>query len=141
MTDLMQPNHYNLSGDGIEVTYSQAIDERWGLRYHERGRQVNASGKQLRTQATELGTEVTVTLQPVPFSPIPEPIPAPRRITFTLLVPGVNLTVNQSAVEIVTAGIETTSHTSLIGPVSIIGLLQQYRIIQLNGTASIVRHQ
>lgn len=130
MADLNEPNLYELSYGDVGLTYSTtSIDGSPRFNFREAERNLNFSGEQIRTQATELGTEVTVTL---------EVIPDLRTVTLTLLVPAINLG-NETEVGFATAAIETTNHTTIGGPRLITGPLQTYRVIPLEGTAKNVR--
>jgi hypothetical protein len=130
MTDLKEPNLYELSRDNIELTYSTtSVDGSARFSFRDAERKLDFSGEQIRTCATELGTEVTVTL---------EVIADDRTVTLTLLVPDVNLG-QETEVQLATAAIETTNHTTFGGPRLITGPLQTYRVIELHGTAKSVQ--
>lgn len=126
MTDLKEPNEYELSRDDITLTYSTtSFAGPPSFSFRDAGREFHFSGEQIRTRATDLGTEVTVTL---------ENIPDDRTVTLTLLVPAINLG-EEKEVPFDTAAIETTSHTTIGGTRSITGPLQTYRVIELHGIA------
>lgn len=72
---------------------------------------------------TDLGTEVTVTL---------EAIADLQTVTLTLLVSAINLG-EETEARFATVAIETTNHTTIGGPRLIIGPLRTYRVIELNG--------
>ncbi|MGH3621162.1 MAG: hypothetical protein ACRDQ5_05145 [Sciscionella sp.] len=130
MADFNEPNLFELACDGVEVTYSTtSIDGSPRLSFRDADRKFDFSGEQVRSTATELGTEVTVTLEVVPDL---------RTVTLTLLVPGANLG-NETEVTLITAAIETTNHTTFGGPRLITGPLQTYRLIELHGTAKQVQ--
>src|SRR5262245_13548259 len=58
-----QPNLYQLSGDGIEVTYSTSgFDGKPHLSYQDAMQSKQFAGDQIRTVKTEIGTLVTVTI-------------------------------------------------------------------------------
>jgi hypothetical protein len=129
MEDLKEPNLYELSCDGVELTYStSSSDGSVRFSFREAERNLDFSGEQIRTRATDLGTEVTVTL---------EAIADLRTLTLTLLVPAINLG-EETEAQFATAAIETTNHTTIGGPRLIIGPLQTYRVIELHGTAKSV---
>jgi hypothetical protein len=130
MTDLKEPNRYELSRDDIELTYSTtSIDGSARFSFRDAGRKFDFSGEQIRTRATDLGTEMTVTL---------ENIPDAQTVTLTLLVPAINLGQKRES-QFDTAAIETTNHTTIAGPKLVTGPLQTYRVIELHGTAKIVQ--
>ena len=123
---LTEPNDYELSCDGVTLTYSTtSFDGSPRLSFREGGRALDFSGEEIGTLATKLGTEVTVTL---------EVISDDRTVTLTLLVPAINLGEGPD-IEFATVAIETTNLTTIGGPALITGPLQTYRVIELNGTA------
>jgi hypothetical protein len=130
MLDLREPNYYELSCDDVELTYSTtSFDGSRRLRFRDAERKIDFSGEEIHTRETDLGTEVTVTL---------ETIADLRTVTVTLLVPAINLG-QETEVQFATAAIETTNHTIIGGPRLITGPLQTYRVIELHGTAKDVQ--
>lgn len=56
----LEPTLFELTGDGVQITYStSSFQGPPQFRYNER----TFTGEEIRTQASELGTEVSVTLQ------------------------------------------------------------------------------
>jgi hypothetical protein len=130
MADLKEPNLYELSCDDVALTYSTtSFDGSPRISFRDAERKLDFSGEQIRTSATELGTEVTVSL---------EFIADLRAVTLTLLVPAINLG-EETEIPFDTVAIETTNHTTIGGPRLITGPLQTYRVIALNGTAKFVQ--
>jgi hypothetical protein len=130
MADLKTPNLYELSCDGVELTHSTtSFDGSARFNFREAERNLDFSGEQIRTRATDLGTEVTVTI---------EAIADLRTVTLTLLVPAINVG-QETEARFATAAIETTNHTTIGGPRPIVGPLQTYRVIELHGTAKSVQ--
>jgi len=84
------------------------------------------SGDDIDTQATKLGTEVTVTLDAVPDL---------QTITLTLLLPSFRLGADLAA-EFETLAVRTTTRTSIAGPPT--GPGQSYEAIGLHGVAKSV---
>lgn len=126
MATLKEPNLYELSCDGVVLTYStSSITGSARVYFRDGQREVDASGQEIRTISTELGTEVTITLEAVPDL---------HTVTLTLLVPDINLG-TQSEVDLDAVAIETTQHTSIGGPALVAGVQQTYRVIALHGTA------
>jgi hypothetical protein len=126
---IKEPDLYELSCDGVVLTYStSSITGSARFSFREGQREVNASGTEIRTNSTELGTEVTVTLEVVPDL---------RTVTITLLVPDINLG-KQFEIDFETVAIETTQHTGIGGPGLVAGPLRTYRVIALHGTAKSV---
>ena len=129
MTDLKEPNSYELSHGKVKLTYlTTSIDGSARFSFREAHRNFDFSGKQIRNRVTDLGTEVTVTHEVVADS---------RTVTLTLLVPAINLG-QETEIQFSTAAIETTNHTTFGGPSQITGPLQTYRVIELHGTAKSV---
>jgi hypothetical protein len=129
MGELKEPNYYELRGDDVTVTY-RTLGTSSSFSYCTEELQLHFDGEKIRTQTTELGTEVSVTVEEVPDL---------RTVTFTLLVPLVNLGQEALGVELDTAAVETTNHTTIGGPSLIIGPIQTYRVVRLNGIASDMR--
>jgi len=78
-----QPNLFELAGEYTRITYSTtSITGQPQFHYQDRQRDVNATGDGIRSQDSEIGTLVTVTL---------EVIPDLHTLTVTLLVPQINL--------------------------------------------------
>src|ERR1700686_226513 len=77
------PNHYQLQGDHLHVTYSTtSFGGKPQLSYQDASQSLNFTGDQIRKAPTEIGTLVTVTIH----------LPVDSGSTsFTLLVPAVNL--------------------------------------------------
>ena len=128
-----EPNLFVLQGveqkyRDVNITYSttgfigQPI-----LNYEDSNGTRSFIGDEIRTQETEIGTTVTVTLEAVPDL---------RVVTLTLLVPEINL--DGSPREFETIAIRTTHKTTIGGPGLIKGAVQSYEVIDLNGTARCV---
>jgi len=126
MAELREPNYYELRGDDVTVTY-RALGASSSFAYSREELHLHFAGEEIRTQTTELGTEVSVTVEEVPDL---------RTVTFTLLVPLVNLGQEALVVVFDTTAVETTNHTTIAGPGAIVGPIQTYRVVRLNGTAS-----
>ena len=121
-----QPNLFELSGNGIHVTYSTtSLTGRPLFNYHDAFQVKNFSGDEIQTAETILGKLVTVFLIRTVDS---------GSTTFTLLVPSVNLPSSNSA-NIITEGI-TTLHKFRIPPLQ--GQTELYNVHRLHGTASFV---
>lgn len=129
MADIAAPNLYELACANDLVTYStSSIDGSPRFSFQDGDRSFSASGPEISARPTDLGTEVTVTL---------ESIPDDRTVTLTLLIPGVNLA-EETEASVDTVLIETTNRTSIGGPRLVNGQLQTYRTTRLHGTARIV---
>ena len=121
-----EPDRYDLTGQGIQITYSTGnIDGQPQFRYQGSLGNKTLGKAEFRTQQSELGTLVSVTLQPSLGGTL---------ISLTLLVPDINMA-GQSQQPIETLAIQTTS----AGPDTITQEARQsYQVFQLQGTAQFV---
>ncbi len=123
-----EPNHFELKGTGIEVTYStSSFSGQPQLTYKDKKRILTFQGEEIRQLDSEIGLQVTVTLEQVPDL---------RTETLTLILPAINLEVTEIPFQ--TNAIITTHRTSIGGPDLVKGVLQTYRIKTLKGTARMV---
>lgn len=123
-----QANMFELSGDYIQVTYSSSSFTGDPLfSYRDPSTNVQFSGNDIRSESTEIGELLTVTL---------EQISDLRTVTFTLVLPVVNLLPKSAGTCIQVPGITTTTHTSIAGPV--LGPEKTYSQVTLSGTAQAV---
>ena len=128
-----EPNLFVLQGAGqknkdVRISYStSSIMGEPNLNYKDSKGSQRFTGEEIRTQKTEIGTMVTVTLETVPDL---------RVVTLTLLVPAINL--DGSAREFKTIAIRTTSRTTIGGPRLVKGAVQSFEVIDLKGTANSV---
>jgi hypothetical protein len=121
------PNLFDLEGDGVSVTYStSSIAGVPQFGYRDRQRTVNRSGEEIRTLGTEIGCLVTIDIEQVPDL---------HTLTFTLLLPRINLPEGSTATALQTVGVLTTDRTSIGGPDLVVGQVQTYRGVYLRGTA------
>lgn len=121
------PNLFELKGPCTEITYSTSSfvgPPQFSYRDHQR--QVNVSGEKIHTLQTEIGELVTVTLEVVPDF---------LEVTFTLLLPTIQLPAESHEGPIRTEGILTTKRSSIGGPRFIEGQIQTYCIVTIHGTA------
>ena len=125
-----QPNLFELAGEYTEITYSTtSFTGQPQFHYQDRQRDMEITTDDIRLLETEIGTQVTVTL---------EEIPDLHTLMVTLLVPRINLDdSNESPLS--TLAILTTHHTSIGGPALVEGQLQTYEAVALEGTASLVK--
>lgn len=121
-------NLFELSCSGTQITYSTtSINGQPRFSYAgPDGDHTFAGDDDIDTQATKLGTEVTVTLDVVPDL---------HTITLTLLLPSFKLDADLES-EFETLAIRTTKHTTIAGPPS--GPGQSYEAITLHGVAKSV---
>ena len=131
--NIIEPNQFVLQGVGhhhkdTHISYSTtSITGKPIFNYNDSKVTLNFTGDEIRTQKTEMGTIVTVTL---------EVIPDFHAITITLLVPAINL--DGSSREFKTIAIKTTGKDTIGGPRLIKGAVQSYEVIDLKGTANSV---
>jgi hypothetical protein len=102
-----QPNLFEVSGYGIQVTYStSSLDGQPQFNYQDTHQSKLFIGNQIRTEETELGTLVSVLIQQKPDA---------GTTAFTLVVPRINLR-QFDTVNIMTIGITTLHKTTIVGP-------------------------
>jgi hypothetical protein len=123
-----QPNLFELSGDGIQVTYSTtSFDGKARFDYHDAQQSKVFVGDQIRTLQTEIGTLVSVTIRMTVDA---------GSTSFSLLIPTVNLRVSNSA-QVHTIGITTLHKLSIVGGLQ--GQTETYTVHPLHGTGSFVQ--
>jgi hypothetical protein len=124
----VKPNLYQLQGKNLHVSYSTSgIDGKPHFSYQDTHQSLSFRGDDIRTQETEIGTLVSVTLRRTPDS---------GSTTFSLLVPTVKLEQGHSA-PLSTEGI-TTLHRFSIVPAFDKGQTELYDVAPLRGTAQFV---
>jgi len=118
------PNLFELSGDGITVSYSTtSIDGKPRFTY-KRGRQtLNFAGKEITSTSVQIGTLVSVVIANVPDK---------GTTTFSVLLPAFRLADTKKA-NFRTIGITTVSATTIAGPPT--GAQQTYKVAALRGSA------
>jgi hypothetical protein len=123
-----QANLFELSGDGIQVTCSTSGLEGLPLFSYRNGN-INCqfSGEEIRSVATEIGELLTVTV---------EQILDIRTVTFTLILPTVNVLPGSAGTHVQVFGIITTTDMNIPGPV--LGPAKKHHEVNLNGTAQVV---
>jgi hypothetical protein len=123
-----QANLFELSGNNIGVTYSSTSIAGTPLfSYRDGSNNRQFSGEEIRSVKTEIGELLTVTL---------EQILDLRTVTFTLILPVVNVMPGSSGLHIQLPGITTTTHTTIAG--SVLGPAKTYSHVNLKGSAQIV---
>jgi hypothetical protein len=126
--EFQQANLFELSGDDIQITYSSSSFTGLPLfSYRDASINLQFSGQEIRSVTTEIGELLTVTL---------EQIPDLRTVTFTLILPVVNVLPASAGTYIQVPAITTTTHTSIAGPV--LGAQMTYSQVNLTGTAQVV---
>ncbi len=120
-----EPNLFELKGSGLEIAYStSSISGQPLFTYQDKKVSLTFQGEEIRYLETEIGEQVTVTL---------EQIPDLRTVTLTLLLSKINL--EGTEIPFQTEAIITTHKTSIGGPDLVKGVLQTYRVKPLKGTA------
>lgn len=133
-----EPNHYTLTGEGAQLSYTTTgIDGHLRFNYEIGEYSGTARGDEIRAETTEIGTLLTVTLAAVPDR---------HTITLTVLLPAIHL--GGPAVDVTdgpgdgafqTQAIVTTHHTSIGGPRLVHGAVETYQFVALDGRANVVR--
>jgi hypothetical protein len=127
----IKANRYVLQGDQLEVTYDETTFTGQAQLTYQVAQGAHAltfTGDRLSAKESDIGRLVTVTLEAIPDN---------KRSLFTLLIPTINVTgTNEVAFE--TVAIYTTVQDSVIGPDGVGGAVENYKCVQLEGTAQFV---
>jgi hypothetical protein len=122
----VSPNLYQLSGNNLHINYSTSgVDGKPHFNYQDAHKSLSFTGNEIRTEESDLGTVVSVTIQLTVDS---------GSTSFSVLIPRVNLTASES-VQINTEGIVTIHRFSII-PAANHGQLDLYTATKLHGTAT-----
>ncbi len=125
---VQHPNLFVITGAGIEITYSTSnIGGLPLLTYKDKQRALTFQGDEIGQLESEIGQQVTVIIEQTPDL---------QTVTFTLVLPTINLDQRESHFR--TVGILTTHRTSIGGPDLVKGVLQTYLVKKLKGTARFV---
>ena len=123
-----QPNLYQLSGDGILVTYmTTSLSGQPLFSYQDAFQSKQFSGQEIQTVESVLGNLVTVFLIRTVDT---------GSTTFTLIVPSVSLPAGSNTANITTEGITTVHRFSIVKPPQ--GQTENYTFRELTGTANFV---
>jgi hypothetical protein len=125
---LTRANVFELFGESIQVSYSSPnVLGGPRLSYRDAQRSLVCQGADIRSQNTELGEVITVTL---------EAIPDFRTVTFTLILPIVTVMFPSGSTYIRVPGVTATNPTTLGGPPP--GPERLYAVVMLQGTAQYI---
>jgi len=126
-TSAQTANLFELSCDGTQITFSTtSFAGPPQFSYSGPEGDLSFSGDDINILSSELGTEVTVTLETVPDL---------HTLTITLLLPSFRLDGDGES-EFDTLAIKTTNHTTIAGPP--VGPGQSYEAVALHGVAKSV---
>jgi hypothetical protein len=126
---LVEPNQYELSGDDTSITYSMSgVDGKPTLTYSGARGEHNFAGDEIRTLDSDLGTEVSVTL---------EDIADLHLITLTLLIPEMWIA-PRAGEEVRTIAILTTKEEPLTEKIGMPAAREQYAVVRLDGEGRLV---
>ncbi len=119
---------YELQHRAVSVSFSAtSITGDPLLHYKDREREVNARGEEIRIVETEIGSLVSITLEPDADA---------GSLIFSVLIPRVVISGRVSEQPVVTEGIYTRSRLPPRLPASV--QLQTYDVVKLKGTAAFV---
>lgn len=125
-----QPTQFNLQGDGVTMSYSStSFSGAPQFSYRDATHNVDRSGNEIRSENTEIGTLVTIDIIDTPDV---------EAVSFSLVLPRINLGPNNQPVTLQTIGVRTTDHTTAFVTEPILGAGQTYETIDLRGTARFV---
>ena len=126
--ELQTANLFELSGDGIQVTYSTtSLTGEPLFIYRDAYISMQFRGRAILLEESRIGQLVIVTLEQVPDS---------RTVSFTLILPVVKVLPSSTGTNIEVLGISATAHTTIAGPG--LGPSMTYRQATLSGTAQFV---
>jgi hypothetical protein len=126
---LVEPNVYEVSNENTQVSYSTtSVDGTARFSYKGPKGDKAFSGDEIRTQDTELGTEVTVTLEDIADLHV---------LTFTLLVPEMWLAPD-SGLELRTVGVYVVKEQPLESKIGMPAAREGYGYAPLVGEARLV---
>lgn len=132
--DKNKANNFTLNGVGqhkdVHIDYlTNDIVGKPTFTYNDSENTLEFKGKEIRTQETEIGTMVTVTLESVLDD---------HETTLTLLVPTINLDEENCPEQFESIAVRTIKRTPFGGEGAVEGAVQSYEVIPLNGTANYV---
>jgi hypothetical protein len=120
-----EPNLFELRSGNIKITYSTSSFSGQPLfTYKHRRQTLTFQGEEIRLSDSEIGRQITVMI---------EQIPDFQTVTFTLLLPDINLEGTETPFR--TVGITTITRTSIGGPDLVKGPIQTYLPRIFRGTA------
>jgi hypothetical protein len=120
-----EPNLFELRSGNIKITYStSSLSGQPLFTYKHRRQTLTFHGEEIRQSDSEIGRQITVTI---------EQIPDLQTVTFTLLLPDINLEGTETPFRAV--GITTITRTSIGGPDLVKGPIQTYLPRMFWGTA------
>lgn len=124
------PNHYDLHGFGMHITYStSSIAGKPLLSYQAGQESLNFSGDQITVTKTPLGQLVSVVLQVIPDL---------GQTTLGLLLPAVLLPDNPASLHITAEAIvNRAAGMTIAGPIPV-GVVDHYSVHRMFGTAKTV---
>jgi len=128
-TSDLVPNHYELRGEDLVVTYSTtSIDGQPRLSYQAKEDQRSFAGDEITTTETGIGTVLTVTLEAVPDL---------SRTDFSVLIPAVILG-DAGTAAVCLPAVTTVTRTAISPQHQDPGQLSTYAVTTLDGTASVI---
>jgi hypothetical protein len=128
--NFVQANLFELGNYSTQVTYSStSLTGQPQLNYRDDTNIRNFVGEEIRFQETEIGQLITVTLESGAADAPP--------VTFTLVLPEVNVMPQSGGTQIQVPGILTTTRSLFGGPR--LGAEKTYSTVNLRGTAQFVQ--
>jgi hypothetical protein len=122
-------NLFELAGSDISVTYSSSsLAGGPQLNYRDRDTNRTFSNDEIERGDTPVGELITVGLRAEPDR---------LTVSFSLILPTVNILPGSAGAAITVPALVTTSHTSLAGPV--LGPQKTYHVLTMQGTGQFVQ--
>lgn len=126
---VQQPDEFELQGEDIQINYSTSSSVPQ-LSYESSNISRSFSDGEIQSLTTEFGTVITVILS----RPI-NPDIGGNTVKLSLVIPIVTLPVGSKGIPIQTQAIVTTQKTAGNIRIPLVGQIQSYRTVVLNGTA------
>lgn len=125
--NLKTPNLYELSSEGMAITYSTtSIDGKPRFTFKKGRQTLNFSGDEITSLGTNIGTLVSVVIATIVDK---------ASTSFSVLLPAIQLT-DSKKLSFRTIGITTVTTTTIAGPGK--GVQQTYKTVALRGSAQTV---
>lgn len=129
MAQQIAPNLYDLKGVGVTFSYStSSIGGQPRLSFKKHRLELNFAGDEITSQATSIGTLVTVTIAKTVDRGF---------TTFSVLLPDIALADPAARQSVRTFGITTAHITNIAGPPT--GVQETYKVLPLRGSAKSVK--
>lgn len=129
MAQNVEPNLYELNGDGIKIVYSTtSFGGQSNLTYQKGKTTLSFTGAEIRVTGTEIGKLISVTVANIPDK---------GETVVSVLLPQFNLEKLDARQAFRTIGVITLKRTTIAGPPK--GAVETYKAVAFRGTAKVVQ--